>query len=182
MLELLDAVVAQMISGTYAFTNPVLTSATCEVQFEGHPPPVAGTAYVSVDEGGVSSAGESQQFELAELHTVFVWCSVRISDTPIDRSRNLVARLRESLQKLERQAIKAIHGRQEVRAAANALLASRTAGTGDFQTPLYYAGRSATEHKGPNWSNEDGKEIAGWLVRRLVFRGGLRIQYDNTLT
>lgn len=179
MLELCDAVVNSLIAG---FTNPVLTSLNCAVQFEGHPPPVAGTCYVSVDEGGVTTPADAQQFELSERYDVFVWISVRIAETPGDRSRNLISRLKESLQKMERKAISLIHGQQSIRQAANVLLADRSAGTGEFQTPLYYSGRSATEQKGPGWSLQDGDDQAGWLVRRLVFRGGLRIQYMDTLT
>lgn len=182
MLEILDAVVWAMTTGPLKFNAPALTSRECGVQMEGHPPPVAGSFYISVDDGGTSATGGDNEY-LSETHMVNVWVSLRCAELPPDRSAKILGRVNDSLQKLERQVLRAIHGQDSVRQQANTYLSGRSAGEGVFQLPLYYQGRTGTVIQPSDWSLEfESDRMSGWYVRRLPFAGMQRTQLIDSIT
>ena len=182
MIEILDAILSELRAGTNAFTVPVLTATNSSIEPGGNPPPRSGDFYLSIDESGVSTEGIQSQYEINELHSVEVFLSLRVSGNPRDRYDVLYRREAKGLRNLERQVLRAIHGKQAVRVAANSLLVSRSIGGANYLTPLYYERRGKTEIHGADWSNEDGSNINGWLVRRLPFVGMRRVQYLNSIT
>lgn len=157
----------------------------CDIQPEGHPPETTADFYISVDEGPVQCT--DPKGKLDEKYYVNVWLSVAVGYLPGDSMRNAYLSNAYRLTHLERIVLPALHGREEVRALANAKLGiSVAAMSGDvgagsdgslgngFQWPIWYQGRGATISRGADWAGGDSD--TQFLVRQLSFYGGWRIQ------
>lgn len=150
-----------------------LADKLCDLQPGGRPPARMGEYYISLDEARIQ-AGEKTH--LREVYTINVWITKRTGKYPRDKWSEIYLQNATGLGALERKIIAAIHGRQEVRVAANTLGGLPTAGTGDiFQQPLWYTGRGATAPANAEWTGGDPENDA-FLVRTLPFTGGLRVQ------
>lgn len=188
---LMQAAVARLIDQVEEFTAD-----NCGIQPQGHPPPRAGDFYVSVDEGTIVVKDPQNRSFLAEYYNIAVWVSLRAGLYPMDSTSAMYLASLNRLTDLERKVITNLHGKEEVRRAANVLLgiseaaqdgdASAPGGDGSFgdalQWPIWYVGRGATVVHDSQWAGggshpEGGDEPGGaWQVRQLGFYGGWRIQ------
>lgn len=145
------------------------------IQYQGRPPRTCGDWYIGLDESRVES---SDTAFLKEMYSIDVIISRKTGIYAPDQTGEIYLDNLSGLDVLERQVISAIHGRQEVRLAANVALGLKPPDTshGDgFQKPLYYPGRGRTvDRRDPEWTGSPSDST--FLVRTLPFRGGARIQ------
>lgn len=177
-----NGVLTSLRTGGRSFAHPVLNYKNSGIEPEGRPPPRAPSIYVSVDEGGVQVNGRPSDHDdhIEELHTIIVYINRRLQQTAPDRIQDAYEKLTRGMWVLERQVLHAIHGQQEVRTGANTyaegLNLTPEDVTGQFQTPLFYTGRSKTLIKNSDWSGEEANDkFAGWIVREMRFVGLLTI-------
>ena len=146
----------------------------CDVQPEGHPPTTMGDFYLSVDEGSVTQSEKG--LVISEIYGVSVFVTLRNGIFPkdrlaeaYDRNQGLFLAGRKSLSFLERAAIRALHGNEQVRILActkagislDAMFGpvvdrgDEPGGSGEYgdvyQLPLYYSGRGKTEVHDASW-------------------------------
>lgn len=144
----------------------------CGVQPLGDPPPIAGEFYVGIDEAGVNSPGGTENW-LLEQFTVQISIMRRTGQYMRDRQRQLLKRnpsVVANLTRLERQVIRALHGRHDFRIQYNTLLGVPDADLGEMAVlPLWYKGRSKT-YDWENKNEEPARQFA-WLRRDLRFSG-----------
>jgi hypothetical protein len=178
----LDAVVE-----TLRLQIGTLASKEIDLQPEGHPPATMGARYISVDGDSIQSVEKSC---LKETYQVSVFVTVRAGVVPADRRSSLYRGHLQYLATLERSVIAALHGRQSVRVLAcnklgistealelDDMAAGYDGAYGDaFQQPLWYTGRGKTAFMGADWIGSPAQEADVFLMRTLVFQGGLRVQ------
>lgn len=145
----------------------------CDIQPGGRPPARMGEFYIALDEGSIQSTEKSS---LREVFTIVVWISKRTGKYPRDQYGKIYTANAIGMDAIERKVIRAIHGQQAVRVAANTLLGAPHANAGDiFQQPLWYTGRGPTQFRGADWSG-GSDESDTFLVRQLTFAGAVRVQ------
>lgn len=186
MIELLDAVLDQLRNGPKKFTAPILTEKNSAIRPSGHPTPAAPEFFLAVDEEGTQvPRADAAQFDLWEVFQVAVYINIRTGRKAADRFDEIYRRHKQGLKAITRQVLRAVHGQQSLRLAANALLLS---GEAQFTRPLYCSGIGKVEVKPSDWSGEiaDGTPTtagaSGWLVCKISFRGADRIQYLDVIT
>lgn len=152
----------------------------CDIMPGGAPPAMAGDLYYAVDEVSVQSGDRAS---LKETYSVGVWITLRAGVLPDDRMNNAYLSQSRFLTGAERRVLAAIHGKHELRAAANAILTrDKLIGSGEFQWPLYYTGRGRTERKTGWILGDDEENPVPCMVRMLPFTGGLRLQNIENFT
>lgn len=170
-----NGVMRALHEGPFPLTNPILeVGRNLGIEPAGQPPPNAPELYIAVDENGVTVHGTPTDHgnHLEEDYLISVTISRRLGAIPRDRRQQAYQLTRRSLSPVEQQIKQAIHAKQEVRIFANEFADSMDNHTGQFQTPLFFRGRSPTEFKSAmEWSGEVGNDDSGWAVRRLNFVG-----------
>ena len=186
MIEILDAMLDQLRTGPKAFTTPTLNHKNSGIAPEGRPKPASPEFFLAIDEEGTDvPRGENAQFDLWEVFRVAVYINIRTGRTAADRFDEIYRRNKLGLKVITRQVLRAIHGQQALRIAANNLLDEDEA---EFTRPLYCTGIGKVEIKASDWSGEvaDASPTAagasGWLVRKITFKGLHRIQYLDSIT
>ena len=186
MIEILDAMIDQLRSGPKAFTTPTLNYKNSGVEPNGRPRSASAEFFLAVDEEGTEcSRGDKAQFDLWEVFRVAVYINIRTGRIAQDRIDEIYRRNKLGLKVITRQVLRAIHGQQAVRVAANNNLDEDEA---QFTRPLYCSGIGKIEIKASDWSGEvadsspSSQGATGWLVRKITFRGMDRIQYLDSIT
>ena len=118
-IAIIDATLDALRAGAKALTNPALTLANSGWQPDGKPPPSAPDVYVSIDEDGIISRGDSAQGELQEVYKINIWISIRSGAVAPDRRSEIMRRASQPLTRTERQILNAVSGSQAIRNAAN---------------------------------------------------------------
>lgn len=179
------AVVARLRDQITALTGAgmALDETNCNFEIDGHPPPSAPHVYISVAEAGITTKPGPVQNQLETKYRVDVFVSIRTGTQAVDRIEEIYDRSRGALDAFESEIVAALHDKQAVRALANANLPANAA---EFLYPLTYNGRTGTELKSAAWSHEIGHEdeiaeAVGWIVRKLPFVGGDRIEYSSEI-
>lgn len=185
MIEILDACLDQLREGPKCFTTPQLTKKNSDIRPGGRPTPAAPEFFLAIDGGKIDiPRADKAQFDLWEVFNVEITINIRTGRIAADRYADIYRRNKLGLKVITRQVLRAIHGQQAVRAAANLLLEEDEA---EFKRPLYATGY-ATEIKASDWSGEVADATnaiagaSGWMVRKLTFRGMDRIQYLDSIT
>lgn len=178
-VAIIDAIISELTSGARAVTAPVaLDRRTIGFEPGGSPPPKTGQFYIAVDEEGIVSSAETMQHELEEIFRISITISYRIGQVAADQRDKIYRAHTYKLEQLERQILNCVHGQQSIRTAANA---NRVANDAEFLTPLASEGRTKTDQRGAEWSGEVSGNAAGWLVRKMTFRGMKRIVFLGSI-
>lgn len=152
-----------------------LSADSCAIQFEGRPDPSMGRFFVAVHEGTDQFGSEAY---LEETLSVDVTITIRTGEIPQDRDEDLYESQASNMEKMDRAIVRALHGNQLVRIAANEYAKAPDALNGDiFQRPLFIKGRSPLTPRGAEWAGDaiEGNDST-FAVRTLNFGGATRIQ------
>lgn len=148
---------------------------TIGVEPGGHPPPLAGSFYISIDEDGIQNEGQPEQAFLGERMNLAIWISIRSGQQAPDRTGNIYLKEMSGFGPMERQIKALLHGNQTLRQDINVLLTENTDNIQEIQEPCWWQGRTTTVESAADWSGETGGKAVGWLVRKLRFIGFRRI-------
>jgi hypothetical protein len=148
------------------------------IEPEGFPPGVAPKWYICIDELSTERIAANPEYQLEEEYSIAVWCCRQAGEFSGDRRGQMLVRTDiyrtnlETLETLERQVLRYIHLRDELRIAANILGGFGQSGGGDiYQTTFQYTGRGKSLEV---VQREDSNML--WNRRQLTFRGMKRIQ------
>ena len=152
----------------------------CRVAALGEPTGSSGEFFIGIDEESVDPMSDTQVNDyLGEVYRIAVWIWRRSGVYGDDRRGDMLLPddphlgTIQTMEKLTRKVIVAIHKNQDLRAAVNTRLAAPSNKGDIVQSPLSFNGRSRTQ---PRNIEDGGAGDGPWMVRTVRFIGMKRVQ------
>jgi hypothetical protein len=151
----------------------------CGIQYLGNPPPSAVNIYVTINDDGMDT-GDDTSYYLREITRIEVGVWRQPNGIARDRAgewmlpENIYGTYLTTIEQLERKVIQALAWSYSFLNFLNEHAGLPMTGKGGaFKQPLRYVGRAPIEAITVDNGTQNG---AGWIGRRLRFRGAERIQ------
>lgn len=154
------------------------SASECDCEPDDDFPPTMGQVYIAVLSGGIApgprhnTSGGVRDF----LFGINVIVVRRIGNVPKDRKADLFIENVDSIENDVDRIISLVDWKEEVRAAANTIIAADGAGSEGFLTPLRLSGQIGPPQPvgAEKFGAANGKEPAGMMVT-IPFHGARRI-------